>query len=51
MGKSMNTHRNRTASPFNRGWYTPKHAHSQINGQTKMSQDLIILEHQTRKQS
>ncbi|MGV3466051.1 MAG: YpzG family protein [Heyndrickxia sp.] len=51
MGKSRNTHHNRNASPFNRGWYTPKHAHSQINGQTQQTVDLIILERQTRKQS
>jgi hypothetical protein len=37
--------------PFTTPWYTPKHSHSQINGETQQSQDLIILKRQTRKQS
>lgn len=37
--------------PFTTPWYSPKHAHSQINGETRLSQDLIILKRQTRKQS
>ncbi|AZB41891.1 YpzG family protein [Bacillus sp. FJAT-42376] len=32
-------------------WANPKHAHSQVNGETQMTQDLVILKNQTRKQS
>ncbi|WP_081810690.1 YpzG family protein [Bacillus sp. UNC438CL73TsuS30] len=37
--------------PFSTPWANPKHAHSQINGESKETQDLIILKRQTRKQS
>jgi hypothetical protein len=37
--------------PFAKPWANSKHAHSQINGESKLTQDLIILKHQTRKQS
>ncbi|HEY2420657.1 MAG TPA: YpzG family protein [Neobacillus sp.] len=37
--------------PFSTPWANPKHAHSQINGETQQTQDLIILKHQTRKQA
>ncbi|MED1204978.1 YpzG family protein [Heyndrickxia acidicola] len=51
MGREQNTHLNRSASPFNRGWYRPKHGYSQANGQTTQTQNLIILKRQTRKQA
>ncbi|MGG3737289.1 YpzG family protein [Aeribacillus pallidus] len=38
-------------SPFNRGWYNTKHAHHQVNGETSLTQSLIILENETRKRS
>jgi hypothetical protein len=37
--------------PFTTPWAKSKHAHSQINGETQQSQDLIILKRQTRKQA
>ncbi|WP_010170996.1 YpzG family protein [Bacillus coahuilensis] len=43
--------RSKYSSPFNKAFYNPKHAHSQANGQTQQTQDLIILENQTRKRS
>jgi len=42
--KHKNSHLNRELTPFNRGWYRPKHSGSQINGQTKQTQADIILE-------
>ncbi|MGM0877011.1 MAG: YpzG family protein [Bacillota bacterium] len=39
------------SNPFNQPWANPKHAHSQVNGQTQLTQDLIILEAQTKKRS
>jgi hypothetical protein len=39
------------SSPFTAPWYRPKKAHSQVNGETQQTQDLIILEKQTRKRS
>jgi YpzG-like protein len=39
------------SNPFNQPWANPKHAHSQVNGETQQSQDLIILKRQTRKQA
>lgn len=39
------------SSPFTAPWYRPKHAHAQVNGETQQTQDLIILERQTRKRS
>jgi hypothetical protein len=46
-----NFNQNKYSSPFNKAFYNPKHAHSQANGQTTQTQDLIILEAQTRKRS
>jgi hypothetical protein len=37
--------------PFSTPWANAKHQHSQINGESKETQDLIILKRQTRKQS
>lgn len=37
--------------PFSTPWASAKHQHSQINGETQQTQDLIILKRQTRKQS
>ncbi|WP_456275025.1 YpzG family protein [Bacillus sp. AK031] len=53
MGKKNNTNKfDRTyQSPFNQAFYNAKHAHSQANGHTTQTQDLIILERQTRKRS
>ncbi|AIE59142.1 YpzG family protein [Bacillus methanolicus] len=42
---------NPNSSSFTAPWYNPKHAHSQVNGETQLTQDLIILKKQTRKQS
>jgi hypothetical protein len=42
---------NRHSTPFQQPWANPKHAHAQVNGQTQQTQDLIILENQTRKRS
>ncbi|WP_243388076.1 YpzG family protein [Bacillus kexueae] len=39
------------SNPFQGPRANPKHAHNQVNGETQQSQDLIILEHQTRKRS
>ena len=36
---------------FNAPNFRPKHAHSQINGETQLSQNLVILEAETRKRS
>jgi hypothetical protein len=44
-------YKNRYANPFQQPWANPKHAHSQVNGQTQLTQDLIILETETRKRS
>lgn len=43
MQKDENSHMNRNLTPFNRGWYRPKHGGSQVNGQTQMTQEQIIL--------
>jgi YpzG-like protein len=39
------------SNPFNQPWANPKHAQSQVNGETQQTQNLIILEAQTRKRS
>lgn len=39
------------SNPFQQPWANPKHAHAQVNGETKQTLNLIILERQTRKQS
>ncbi len=36
---------------FNAPNFRPKRAHSQINGETQQSQNLVILEAETRKRS
>jgi hypothetical protein len=36
---------------FNAPWFRPKRAHSQVNGETQITQNLVILEAQTRKRS
>ncbi|MEL3974002.1 YpzG family protein [Rossellomorea oryzaecorticis] len=46
-----NFYQNKYSSPFNKGFYNPKHAHSQANGQTTQTQNMIILEAETRKRS
>lgn len=53
MGKKNNSNKfdRNYVSPFNQAFYNVKHAHSQVNGQTTQTQDLIILENQTRKRS
>lgn len=38
------THLNRNLTPFNRGWYRPKHSDSQVNGETEQTQQMIITE-------
>jgi hypothetical protein len=43
--------RNEYNNPFQQAWANPKHAWAQVNGETRRTQNLIILEHQTRKQS
>ncbi|MFY4776474.1 YpzG family protein [Metabacillus sp. RGM 3146] len=32
-------------------WANAKHAHSQVNGETQQSQNLVILQRETRKRS
>ncbi|GIN23201.1 hypothetical protein J1TS3_43350 [Siminovitchia fordii] len=44
MQKNRQSHMNRELTPFNRGWYRPKHGGSQVNGQTQQTQEQIILE-------
>ncbi len=44
MQKDQNSHMNRNLTPFNRGWYRPKHDGSQVNGETQQTQEQIILE-------
>ncbi|MDQ0215981.1 hypothetical protein J2S13_002403 [Oikeobacillus pervagus] len=52
MGKAKNNGtRDIYTSPFNKAWFRAKHAHSQVNGETQKSQNLIILENETRKRS
>jgi hypothetical protein len=43
--------KNSYSSPFTSPNYRTKHAHSQVNGETKETQDIIILHHQIRKNS
>ncbi|EIJ82070.1 hypothetical protein PB1_04000 [Bacillus methanolicus PB1] len=42
---------NSNSSSFAAPWYNPKHAYSQVNGETQLTQKTIILQRQTRKQS
>jgi YpzG-like protein len=42
---------NTNSKSFAAPWYNPKHAHSQVNGETQLTQNTIILQRQTRKQS
>lgn len=49
--KQKNFFSNRHQNPFSTPWANPKHAHAQVNGETQQTQDLIILEAQTRKRS
>lgn len=55
MGKNSDVKKfledNPYSSPFTAPWYRPKHAHSQVNGETQQTQDLIILKRQIRKNS
>ncbi|MBM7717049.1 hypothetical protein JOC94_004073 [Bacillus thermophilus] len=44
MRKKDLTHLNRNLTPFNRGWYRPKHSDSQVNGETEQTQQMIITE-------
>ncbi|WP_072581050.1 YpzG family protein [Bacillus weihaiensis] len=39
------------SNAYTQPWANPKHAHAQVNGETQQTQDLIILERQTRKRS
>jgi hypothetical protein len=39
------------SSPFTSPHFRPKRAHSQVNGETQQTQDLIILKRQIRKNS
>jgi hypothetical protein len=39
------------SNPFLGPRANPKRAHHRVNGETQQSQDLIILENQTRKRS
>ncbi|KAB2492522.1 YpzG family protein [Priestia endophytica] len=36
-------------NPFQQAWSSPKHASSQVNGETQQTQGLIVLEKQMRK--
>lgn len=44
-----NSHLNRELTPFNRGWFRPKHSGSQVNGQTEPTQTDIILQREAVK--
>lgn len=46
-GYKLNEYNN----PFQQPWANPKHAWAQINGETKQTQNLIVLERETRKRS
>lgn len=39
------------SNAFTQPWAKAKHSHAQVNGETQQTQDLIILERQTRKRS
>ncbi|BDG33460.1 YpzG family protein [Parageobacillus thermoglucosidasius] len=39
------------SNPFQQPWANPKHAYSQVNGETQQALNLIILERETRKRS
>ncbi|MDR4887585.1 MULTISPECIES: YpzG family protein [Bacillaceae] len=43
--------RNEYNNPFQQAWANPKHAWAQVNGETRLTQNLIILERETRKRS
>lgn len=50
MGKTKkNFVKNSYSNPFASPWANPKHAHSQVNGQSQQTQDLIILENIVKK--
>ncbi|MGM7724149.1 YpzG family protein [uncultured Metabacillus sp.] len=51
MGTKKRFYDNIYSNPYHQPWANPKHAHSQVNGETMLTQDLIILKRQTRKQS
>ena len=38
-------------SPFKKAFSNPKHGHAQANGQTTQTQNLIILERDTKKRT
>ncbi|WP_141434362.1 YpzG family protein [Bacillus sp. 03113] len=44
-----NVHKTRYSNPFTTPWSNPKHAHSQVNGETQQTQDHIILHKEMRK--
>ncbi|ABO65842.1 MULTISPECIES: YpzG family protein [Geobacillus] len=39
------------SNPFPQPWANRKHAHAQVNGETRQPLNLIILERETRKRS
>ncbi|GMB09298.1 YpzG-like protein [Thermolongibacillus altinsuensis] len=39
------------SNPFQQPWANPKHAHSQVNGETQQTQHAIVLEYDVRKRS
>jgi hypothetical protein len=39
------------SNPFQKAWANPKHGFRQVNGETQLTQSLIILERETRKRS
>ncbi|QED46950.1 YpzG family protein [Cytobacillus dafuensis] len=47
MAKPKNFFNSKVKAP----WYRPKRSHSQVNGETQLTQDLIILEATTRRRS
>lgn len=42
MSFNESSHLNRRSSPFNRAWFRPKKASTQVNGHTQLSQTDII---------
>jgi len=50
-GTKKDFYDNLYSNPFSQPWANPKHAHSQVNGETQQTQNLIILQRQTRKRS
>lgn len=51
MRKEDENHLNRNLTPFNRGWFEPKHSDSQVNGETEQTQQMIVTERDAVKRN